>query len=269
SHHNVLGYSGTQGNYVWVHDNLFEDNAIGLVSDSETDHPNYPQRGSVLERNVFADNDFDVYDGDCSDGWCSDVAPEAIEGVVFPVGTGVFFPGNNDNTLEDNVFVRNPRAAVWLASGQGVVIGPTSDPAAPPFVSSGNRFLGNSLVDNGVDFMWDGLGVGNCWEGNERSDDAEPTTDGAILPPCSVAGADLPATASAPNPGNAAAQAGLLIVEGPDGSRPACHYTGTTPCGGDHDVATWPTVARNRAAGYVPPPTPPSCGPSDDATCWS
>jgi hypothetical protein len=61
SYHNVLGYSGTYGNHVWVHDNEFFDNAVGLVSDSETDHPNYPQNNLVFERNLVHDNNFNPY----------------------------------------------------------------------------------------------------------------------------------------------------------------------------------------------------------------
>jgi len=61
-HHNVLGYSGTQGDHVWVHDSLFYDNTTGLVSDSETDHPNYPENNLTLEHNKFFDNNFNPYD---------------------------------------------------------------------------------------------------------------------------------------------------------------------------------------------------------------
>lgn len=272
SRHNVLGYSGTQGNYVWVHDNLFEDNGVGIVSDSETDHPNYPQKGSVFERNVIRNNNLNIYDSSCT---VDCVRPTVFVGsILLPVGTGLFLASNNDNVVRDNVVYGNDRVGVWLASGQAIVIGPTSDPPAPPFLSSGNRFEGNAFHAtggnaNGVDVGWDGLGIGNCWQDNVRAGGAPPTTDGAILPPCSVAGEPLPATASAPNPSNLVGQVGLVYVEGPEGNRPLCHYAGLEPCiGGDVDPQTGLVVGRNTAAGYVPPPTPPTCGPSSSAACW-
>ena len=43
-HHNALGFSGTQGSFVWMHDNDFYDNAIGISYDSETDHPAAPTK---------------------------------------------------------------------------------------------------------------------------------------------------------------------------------------------------------------------------------
>src|SRR2546421_582042 len=61
SHDNVLGYSGTNGDSVWVHDTAFYNNAVGLVSDSETDHPNYPENHMLFERNLVYDNNLKVY----------------------------------------------------------------------------------------------------------------------------------------------------------------------------------------------------------------
>ncbi|MGH2808557.1 MAG: right-handed parallel beta-helix repeat-containing protein [Actinomycetota bacterium] len=84
SYHNVLGYSGTQGNHVWVHDNEFFGNAVGLVSDSETDHPNYPQEHLVFERNKVYNNNFNPYLE------TSDVEATVFANFAFiPVGTGV------------------------------------------------------------------------------------------------------------------------------------------------------------------------------------
>ena len=119
SHHNVLGYSGTQGDNVYVHDSVFYDNAVGLVSDSETDHPNYPENNLRLERNRIYDNNFDVYSAS------ADVAPvefdeagQGFNGVALPVGVGVFLASGNDNLIRNNSFWGNERFAVWLASGR-------------------------------------------------------------------------------------------------------------------------------------------------------
>ncbi|MGH9198758.1 MAG: right-handed parallel beta-helix repeat-containing protein, partial [Acidimicrobiia bacterium] len=172
SRHNVLGYSGTQGDNVYVHDTMFTDNAVGLVSVSESDHPNYPQNNLRLERNLFYDNNFDIYSPDSDVQAVEfDEAGAGFSGAAIPVGIGVFLPSGNDNLVQDNDIWNNERFGVWLASGQGLVVGPTSEPPEAPFASSGNRFIGNRMFApasyaagfNGVDFGWDGAGIDNCW----------------------------------------------------------------------------------------------------------
>jgi hypothetical protein len=269
SHHNVLGYSGTQGDHNWIHDSLFYDNALGFVSDSETDHPNYPENNLIFEHNKVWNNNFNVYSSK------SDVAPKDFEegagyvggGALIPVGVGVFLPSGNDNLVQNNDIWDNDRFGVWLGSGQGLIVGPTSDPMGTPFVSSGNRFIGNRMYGppgtsggwNGTDFGWDGLGTGNCWEDNFRLKPNVPaTTDGLFLPPCHipVLGAPMPATAGAPNISNGIDQATLTFI----GDQPACVVFGTKPC--VYGPGPKKGHARNRADGYVRPADPVPCGPS-------
>ena len=54
-HHNLLGYSGTDGNSVWVHNNNFYDNTEGFSTDVFTapGHPGFPQDSDLLENNNF------------------------------------------------------------------------------------------------------------------------------------------------------------------------------------------------------------------------
>lgn len=254
SYHNVLGYSGTQGNYVWVHDNQFYDNAIGLTSDSETDHPNYPQKGLIMQNNKFYDNNFNVY------STSSDVKATVFEGeILLPVGTGAFLASGNENTVSNNYFWSNQRYGLWLASGQAIVLGPTSDPAEPPFVSSGNVFTANIMNPapgftgslNAIDFGWDGLGVNNCWSANTRSGYAA-TSDALILPPCGIP------NAGAPNPANLVEQAALLYFEG----KPGECWIGDCVWG----PGPTPTNSRNLPEGWKQEwVTPTVCGPS---TCF-
>ncbi len=254
SHHNVLGYSGTQGDNVLVRNSEFFDNAIGLTSDSETDHPNYPQNNLTLRRNKFFDNNFNVYAAD------SDIiATVFVDEITLPVGVGVFLASGNNNVVDGNWFWDHDKFGVWLASGQAVVIGPTSDPPAPPFVSSGNVFTKNkmysppprvdgNLKNNAVDFGWDGLGLDNCWSGNVRSPSGTPATGDTLLPACPAP------TVGVPNPANLFDQASLLIIEGES----ICGNLGTCPWGPGPSTQN----ARNHPDGYQPPPTPPTCGPS-------
>jgi hypothetical protein len=277
SYHNVLGYSGTQGNHVWVHDNEFFDNAVGLVSDSETDHPNYPQNNLVFERNKVYDNNFNPY-LDTSD----------VEATVFatfayiPVGTGVFLLSGNENTVQSNEFWGNDRYGLWLGSGYGLVLGPTgpfttNEPATTPWASSDltitSNFFNSPSGDspNGIDIAWDGLGTGTCFENNRRSETEEATTDAAFLPPCGPmpgTNQSWPTTLGIPTASNIAAQASLVIVEGLDSDddgfdEPLCFHM-PDPC--EFGSGPTPEKTRNRESGMQAPPDPTPCGPS---TCGS
>ncbi len=66
-HHNLLGYSGTDGNSVWVHDNNFYDNSMGFSTDVFTapGHPGFPQDSDLLEHNNFYSNNFNPYLPQC------------------------------------------------------------------------------------------------------------------------------------------------------------------------------------------------------------
>jgi hypothetical protein len=260
SHHNVLGYSGTQGDHVWVHDNEFYDNAVGLVTDSETDHPNYPQNNLVLENNRFHDNNFNVYSEE------SDLKATVFEGsILIPVGVGVLLASGNDNLLQHNQIWGHERFGVWFLNGAGIVLGPTGEPFAPPFFSSNNRFIANRMhppagvrgEQNAVDFGWDGLGLNNCWSDNVRDADGTPAnTDAAMLPPCTTPILSAAVPHGIPNPMNFYEQAALVYAEG----APICWTLNIGRC-------VWgpgPPAenARNLPEGMrIEWPKPPVCGP--------
>jgi hypothetical protein len=267
SYHNVLGYSGTQGNHVWVHDNEFFDNAVGLVSDSETDHPNYPQNNLVFERNKVYDNNFNPYLE------TSDIKATVFANFAYiPVGTGVFLLSGNFNTVQSNQFWNNDRYGLWLGSGYGLVLGPTGpettgEPRTTPWMSSeltiANNWFNSPEGDdpNGIDIAWDGLGTGTCFEENWRGDGVPATTDAAFLPPCTIEQAPNqppPTTVGVPTPTNILAQASLVFVEG----EPLCFTLMMCEWG----PGPAPENARNLPEGYQPPPAPTPCGPS---TCSS
>jgi hypothetical protein len=271
--HSALGYSGTQGDHVWVHDSKFYDNALGFATDSETDHPNYPQNNLTLERNQFFDNNFNPYAAD------SDVFVEPIEaafdafaqtgGGATPVGVGLWILAGNDNLVQDNQFWGNERFGAWLSTGQGLLVGPASDPPAPPFLSSGNRFISNRMYPpigaagkpNGVDFGWDGGGLDNCWQDNAGSPSGgSATSEGPVpLPPCQAVPGILeaPPPVWIPNLLDIVTQLGQVIV----GTQPICAYNAIDPCA--WGPGPKPENARNTAEGErVEWPPPPTCGPS-------
>jgi hypothetical protein len=245
------------------------------VSDSETDHPNYPENGVVWERNKIHDNNFNFYSPE------SDVAPvefdeagPGLNGANIPVGVGVFLPSGNENLLQNNQIWGNSRYGVWLASGQGMVVGPTSDPAGRPFMSSGNRFIANRMFAptdvangkaNGFDFVWDGLGQNNCWQDNTATATGGTVSSNQVmLPSCDGPLGAAPVPLWVPDPVNLFEQASIAKYNG----RPICDYAMYQPCSGGPGPAKG--KAKNKPASdggvpdsqrtYVPNPTP--CGPS-------
>src|SRR4051794_22171270 len=173
-HHNLLGYSGTDGNAVWVHDNNFYDNAMGLSTDVFTapGHPGFPQDSDLIERNNFFSNNFNPY----LPG--SDVVPT----VPVPVGTGLWIAGGNDNVIRNNRFWNNWRRGTMIFAVPDAFVCddpqvqvPGCDPSKTS-TSYNNSFHDNlmgiapngSHQPNGQDFWWSSWPgtTGNCWYAN-------------------------------------------------------------------------------------------------------
>jgi hypothetical protein len=199
-HHNLLGYSGTAGNSVWAHDNVFTGNAAGVATDSAfPDHPGMPQNHARFERNVIGDNNADYYryvrDGTCRKphaerGYEAGVVCPAVG---LPAGTGVINPGGNYNIWRDNWIYGHDYAGFVTSWVPGFVRGDGSW-SAQFDTSHHNRYLDNRMGltpdgearPNRLDFWWDGQGRGHCWRGPSGAG-SEPVA----LPVC---GADeLPA----------------------------------------------------------------------------
>jgi hypothetical protein len=186
-HHNMAGYSGTNGNAVWVHDNNFYDNVLGLQTDVVTGagHPGYPGDSMLIEKNNFYSNNFNIYAED------SQVKPA----FPFPMGTGLWIAGGNHHVVRDNYIYDNWRRGTMLFSvPDQLVCGETAggnyqagcDPnAAVPTTSHYNSQYNNHMGvrpdgtadPNGTDFWWDPYRgtVGNCWFNNTPAKGAELT----------------------------------------------------------------------------------------------
>jgi hypothetical protein len=180
-HTNVLGFSGTQGSFVWMHDNDFYDNAIGISYDSELDHPNFPERFSLIENNLIHDNNLEIYDADTP-------VPAGGPGYGFfryPVGTGMWIVGGDDNIVRNNYFYNNKRMGMILARNP---LEPDPQNPPPPGVGTSavnrNQIYGNYIgidptgapapnltafppggdyAPGGSDLWWDESGTDNCW----------------------------------------------------------------------------------------------------------
>ncbi|MFI8292591.1 right-handed parallel beta-helix repeat-containing protein [Streptomyces sp. NPDC085614] len=192
SHHNMVGYSGTAGDSVYVHDNEFDHNMGGASMDSAfPGHPGLPQNHARFERNVIHDNNQNYYRY-VADGTCAKPPVERgyEQGIVcpqisMPPGTGIITAGGNWNLYENNWVYGHQRAAFFLSAVPAFIRGESAW-GKQTDTSHHNRYAGNRLgVDpsgasrpNRTDVWWDGQGGGNCWQA-----DAEVSTPGS-LPEC-------------------------------------------------------------------------------------
>lgn len=232
-HHSALGFSGTQGSSVWMHDNDVYDNAIGLSYDSENDHPNFPERWSLIENNLLHDNNFDIY------APTSDVPARgpAYDFFRYPVGTAMWIVGGTDNIIRNNYVYNNQRFGFILArnpqevplpstvernSFYGNIIG--KDPMGNSLPNSTAYPPGGDYAPGGSDYFWDETGNDNCW-GMDSPSSGPIKTD----PP--NAGHPLPIPGPCPSTnvgGFSALKLGILIN---------CSLTGDPPVTTD---ATYP-----------------------------
>src|SRR4051812_8345681 len=178
-HHNMAGYSATNGNAIWVHHNNFYDNVLGFTTDAITGagHPGFPGDSQLIENNNFYSNNFNIY-GPKSD----------VKGAFpFPIGTGLWIAGGNHHTVRNNYFYDNWRRATMIFSiPDALVCGPAADgneqhgcDSSKVSTSHYNRTYDNILnqrpdgtVDqNGQDFWWDNFSGarGNCWFRNKSA----------------------------------------------------------------------------------------------------
>ncbi|WP_031167700.1 right-handed parallel beta-helix repeat-containing protein [Streptosporangium roseum] len=196
SHQNMVGYSGTAGDSVYVHDNEFYDNMGGASMDSAfAGHPGLPQNHARFERNRIHDNNQDYYRY-VADGTCAKPAAERgyERGVVcpqigMPRGTGIVTAGGNWNVFRDNWIWGHESAAFGLLAVPAFIRGEESWDKQFD-TSHHNLYEGNHLGvtpegasrPNGGAVSWDGQGSGNCWQRG-----IGPSTPWA-LPACGSAG---------------------------------------------------------------------------------
>jgi hypothetical protein len=226
-HHNVAGYSGTAANAVWLHNNDFYDNTLGMVTDVITaaGHPGFPQDSDLIENNEFYSNNFNPYVDQPPDD-------EVVPTIPLPVGTAMWILGGNNNEFRQNRVWDNWRRGVMLSTVQDALVcgdNPVAggnqqagcNPNAPPEPASTsyrNEFhhnvMGRSpddeVMPNGngnpltgtTDFWWDQwLGSKtNCWyenEGKNPNGSGITSTPPAPLLPSSCAAAQSTGTGGA------------------------------------------------------------------------
>ncbi len=233
-HHNALGFSGTQGSYMWMHHNEFYDNAIGISIDSEMDHPNFQERSSLIENNDIHDNNFDIYAAD------SDVPPggPGYDFFHYPPGTGIWLVGGDDNTIQKNhiydnerfgfILARNPIEGSSVDGNQTLAnfIGVDLDGNPAPNLTAFPP--GGDYPPGGSDFWWDETGDDNCWGPQDPSSGPIKTDPPNSLNPFGLPG-PCPSTNTG-NPSGSALKLELLANCLQDGSDPPHTNDITYPC---------------------------------------
>jgi hypothetical protein len=221
---NLIGFEGSAGDSVYVHDNEFSGNSTGAMLDSTTQTAGMPQNHAMFVANQVFGNNADRYRG------CGSNCPAR----AVPVGTGMLLAGGDENTYASNFIYDNWRYGVaqhWIpASRRGEY-----DPAKQRDTSHGNRYVGNLMgvtpsgktAPNGVDFWWDEQGDRNCWQSNASSW-GTPRTDPATLPTC-----DRPAPpgpyAQQGNPAKTAIVAACAAYDADGREPPGCTWLDRPP----------------------------------------
>jgi hypothetical protein len=256
SHHNLAGYSGTDGNATHIHHNNFYDNALGFTTDVFTapGHPGFPQDSDLVEYNNFYSNNFNVY---AADSGIHAAQPE-------PVGTGFWIAGGNSNIVRFNHFYDNWRRGTMLFAAPDATIcspaigTPVTGCDPTKFSTSyDNQFYGNvmgvapdgSVQPNGTDFWWDNYptNTGNCWYQNRPAPGKSITTSPSNLPNCSD-GKDPSSSMGTGDPANEGELAGcLLAIESGAGYNPTlCPWFEQPPKPGTQGAPEQEAALRER-----------------------
>jgi hypothetical protein len=218
-HHNVMGFSGTNSNWVVIRNNDFYDNATGIIVDAESDHPNYNPQYQHIVGNRIWDNNFNVYSRR------SNVKPIGFtrDTIHVPVGTAIVMVSFSDSLIRGNWIWNNHAIGVGLSSLEATDQGSKSN--YDTIIRNWFTKPGGKESPNGIDLFWDGIGEGNCWGGNWGAS-STPTN----LPKCSSDAArnGIPGI-DQPNPENIALSGGLVVTDADKGEL-VCNSTGTQPC---------------------------------------
>lgn len=177
SHGNLIGLAGAAADSIWVHDNEFTQNTAGVLLDGAVAQPGQPQNHARLEKNVIGANNQN-YDRYVHDGTCAKPSDQRgyDTGVVCPAravpsGIGVLSRGGDRNLFAGNWVFGNATAGFITGWAPGWLRG-EKGPRAQFDSANHNRYVDNQLgvrpdgsaAPNGLDFWWDGQGVGSCFQ---------------------------------------------------------------------------------------------------------
>ncbi|HEX2680175.1 MAG TPA: right-handed parallel beta-helix repeat-containing protein, partial [Candidatus Dormibacteraeota bacterium] len=195
SHDNALGYSGTGGDSVWVHNNEFDHNSTGASMDSLfPNHPGLPQNHALFEHNLIHGNNSNYYpqviDGTCARSFQLRGIEKGVvcPSVGVPVGAGVLVIGGNYDVFRENWVYDNWKVG-FVQTWVPALVRNDFRPSVQEQTSNFDRYIDNHMGSdlrgdahpNGLDFFWDGQGTGSCWQTIHSAG-----TDPLSLPACST-----------------------------------------------------------------------------------
>lgn len=151
---NLLGYSGTNAGGVVITDSEWDNNAAGIVPNtlsSEQDYPQGGKKGNTISGNYVHNNN-------------NLNAPStfSIGSLGAPVGIGIEVAGGWNNKVIGNK-VRNQR---HYGIALHYLITPTMNNSVQFNDIAGTGYQDTDSAANNVDISWDGVGTGNCFDGN-------------------------------------------------------------------------------------------------------
>ncbi|MDQ4065616.1 MAG: right-handed parallel beta-helix repeat-containing protein, partial [Actinomycetota bacterium] len=149
--YNYLGYSGTNATGVVIRYSRFTNNAAGVVPNTLPTEEYGPNRGTLVYNNIVRNNNY------------ATIPPAGFSEfpIGIPIGTGIWFPGVENNVARNNV-VENHNSF-------GILVSQSVDEALP----INNMVIGNRVKNSdadgdgrGWDLAWDGTGESNCFSEN-------------------------------------------------------------------------------------------------------
>jgi hypothetical protein len=171
SHQNVLGYSGTNSKYVKIQNSTFYNNGAGIVPNTLDSEKFEPNGWMILKNNDIFWNNYNYFSTNSEFQTVSNGLGELLGSTVnYPMGVGIALFGSDGVVSEGNNIFGNEKWGAMTFSAP-VVPGLVSANDDDDAKSLNNSFIGNQMgrggVDpNGVDFLSDYTGGGNCWSDN-------------------------------------------------------------------------------------------------------
>ena len=162
---NVLGYSGTNSKYVDITDSEFFNNGAGIVPNTLESEKYPPASDGTITHNRIYWNNFNYFKADSP----VKPLPAATGSFNYPTGVGVVLFGTTRWVVKGNDIFGNFKWGTFTVS----------DPAFAPATTVDNTISGNRMGAasgdlNGVDFMTEGSGQGNCYGDNGSGTTFDP-----------------------------------------------------------------------------------------------
>ena len=176
SHQNVLGYSGTNSKYVEISDSAFFNNGAGIVPNTLDSEKFEPNGWLVFKNNDIFWNNYNYYStGSEFQTVSNGLGKVAGETVNYPIGIGIVLFGSDGVISEGNRIFGNEKWGAMSFSAPGDFGANDGDDGKNMNNVFKDNELGRGGADpNGVDFLNDATGGGNCWVNNGPNPTYQP-----------------------------------------------------------------------------------------------